>query len=86
MNNFLHTLKTLTSFGKFFLLVPWGLDIFSCQMQFGPDSQAEMLSLTHGTWHIRAAPCRGCAGARPQPSPQIPGHPQLVHPAVLASV
>ena len=53
-----------------FLLIPWSRDIFSCQMPLG-------LGLTQGTWHRRVAPPRGCAGPRPQPSPQIPRHPDL---------
>ena len=58
MSSYIHWRPWL-ALEKFFLLVPWSLGIFSCQMQFGPDSQAEMLNLTHGMWSIRVATCTG---------------------------
>lgn len=78
MSSYIQPQKTLAGFGKVLSAGSLGLGIFSWQMQFGPDSQAEMLNITHGMWSIRVATCPGYVDTRPQPLPQA-----LVTPTAL---
>lgn len=78
INSFLHTGRTLAGSGRppsAGSMEPRIFLVARCHLV--RTSQAELLDLTCGMWHRRAAPRRGCEDARPQPSPQISGHPSL---------